>query len=176
MIKLQIMEDDSICFNFWFEMTHNSGIEKLAIHMEGQRDLTRIKVWEFQQKHLDFWEEGRVQLQKLAHEDYKIVIEAKRGDLQSGYVALDDFHFETSEQEEFCSIKPPVRCCTEPLKTSPYTANRSQCLINNFPTGCRPINNSLTNDNSKPSNRGTFAQLHLRWLPRERDLRVGRFF
>ena len=123
MIKLQIMEDDSICFNFWFEMTHNSGIEKLAIHMEGQRDLTRIKVWEFQQKHLDFWEEGRVQLQKLAHEDYKIVIEAKRGDLQSGYVALDDFHFETSEQEEFCSIKPPVRCCTEPLKTSPYTAN-----------------------------------------------------
>ena len=178
MIKLQIMEDDSICFNFWFEMTHNSGIEKLAIHMEGQRDLTRIKVWEFQQKHLDFWEEGRVQLQKLAHEDYKIVIEAKRGDLQSGYVALDDFHFETSEQEEFCSIKPPVRCCTEPLKTSPYTANRSQCLINNFPTGCCPINNSLTNDNSKsePSDRGTFAQLHLRRLPRERNLRVGIFF
>ena len=107
------MEDNSICFNFWFEMTHNSGIEKLEIHVEGQRDLTRIKVWEFQQKHLDFWEEGRVELHKLAHEDYKIVITAERGDLQSGYVALDDFHFETSEQEEFCSIKPPVRCHTD---------------------------------------------------------------
>ena len=112
MTNCQVMEDNSICFNFWFEMTHSSGIEKLEIHMEGERDLTRIKVWEFQQKHLDFWEEGRVELHKLAHEDFKIVIVAERGDLQSGYVALDDFHFETSEQEEFCSIKPPVRCCT----------------------------------------------------------------
>ena len=112
MINCQVMEDKSICFNFWFEMTHNSGIEKLEIHMEGQRDLTRIKVWEFQQKHLDFWEEGRVELHKMAHEDFKIVIVAERGDLQSGYVALDDFHFETSDHEEFCSIKPPVRFCT----------------------------------------------------------------
>ena len=107
---LQIMEDSSICFNFWFDMTHNSGIEQLEIFVEGQRDLTRIKMWQFQQRHLDFWEEGRVELHKLAHEDFKIAIVATRGDLQSGYVALDDFHFETSEHEEFCSIKPPVRC------------------------------------------------------------------
>ena len=118
MTNCQVMEDNSICFNFWFEMTHSSGIEKLEIHMEGQRDLTRIKVWEFQQKHLDFWEEGRVELHKLAHEDFKIVIVAERGDLQSGYVALDDFHFETSEQEEFCSTKPRVRCCTDINKNS----------------------------------------------------------
>ena len=110
MTILQIMEDSSICFNFWFDMTHNSGIEQLEIFVEGQRDLTRIKMWQFQQRHLDFWEEGRVELHKLAHEDFKIAIVATRGDLQSGYVALDDFHFETSEHEEFCSIKPPVRC------------------------------------------------------------------
>ena len=78
MTNCQVTEDSSICFNFWFEMTHSSGIEKLEIHLEGQRDLTRIKVWEFQQKHLDFWEEGRVKIGKLAHEDFKIVIVAER--------------------------------------------------------------------------------------------------
>ena len=95
----------------------------MIIYMESYRDFTRIKVWEFHQAHLDFWEEGRVQLRKLAHEDYKvtfdallnffqIVISVKRGDIQDGYVAIDDFIFQSSDQEEFCTIKPSVGTAT----------------------------------------------------------------
>ena len=36
----------------------------------------------------------------------QIVISARRGDLQTGYVALDDFVFQTDEV--FCTTKPPV--------------------------------------------------------------------
>ena len=44
----------------------------MTIYMEGGRDLTRSKIWQFSQQHLDFWEEGRVELRKMAHEDYKV--------------------------------------------------------------------------------------------------------
>ena len=34
--------------------------------------MTRIKVWEYHEEKLDFWQEGRVEMHKLAHEDYKV--------------------------------------------------------------------------------------------------------
>jgi hypothetical protein len=44
-----------------------------VVYVEGDRDLgTRLKVWEFQEVHNDFWEQGRVELRGPAHEDYKV--------------------------------------------------------------------------------------------------------
>ena len=39
-------------------------------------------------------------------EEYKLVISARRGDINNGYVALDDFLFEKTSVES-CEIKPP---------------------------------------------------------------------
>ena len=99
---------------------HNSGISDLQVYVESVRDLTRILIWEFHSTKFDFWEEGRVEIEKF--EEYKVrdkigskisffnnstlqvIITAVRGDINDGYVALDDFSFRANE--EFCSIKP----------------------------------------------------------------------
>ena len=38
--------------------------------MESVRDLTRILIWEFHSTKFDFWEEGRVEIEKF--EEYKV--------------------------------------------------------------------------------------------------------
>ena len=60
-------------------------------------------LWEFHQQQFKFWEEGQVNIQ-AGLEDYKLVISAKRGDANKGYVAIDDFFFEANDI--FCEIKP----------------------------------------------------------------------
>ena len=63
-----------------------------------------LVLWEYHQQHFEFWEEGRLDI-TAGQEDYKLVISAKRGDTNKGYVALDDFFFVASSAES-CGIKP----------------------------------------------------------------------
>ena len=42
------------------------------IFVESDRDLTRKKIWDFKQTEAAFWEEGRVELQPIAHDQYKV--------------------------------------------------------------------------------------------------------
>ena len=63
-------------------------------------------LWEFwnHQQKFEFWEEGQLNIEP-GLEDYKLVISAKRGEANIGYVALDDFFFEEVSPGS-CDIKP----------------------------------------------------------------------
>ena len=61
---------ETLCFNFWFDLTHNDGIEEVVIYIESNKDLTRIPIWEYKHSLFDEWERGRVEIPK--YEDYKV--------------------------------------------------------------------------------------------------------
>ena len=63
-----------------------------------------LVLWEYHQQHFEFWEEGQLNIYE-GLEDYKLVISAKRGETNKGYVAIDDFFFEAVSAES-CEIKP----------------------------------------------------------------------
>ena len=68
--------EKDICFNFWFDISQSANeIEKVDICIESSRDLTRIKVWQLKPINLgESWQQGRLQLAGLAHEEYKVHI------------------------------------------------------------------------------------------------------
>ena len=68
--------EKDICFNFWFDISQSANeIEKVDIYIESSRDLTRIKVWQLKPINLgESWQQGRLQLAGLAHEEYKVQI------------------------------------------------------------------------------------------------------
>ena len=73
--------EKDICFNFWFEISQSAyEIEEVDIYIESSRDLTRIKVWQLNPTNLgESWQQGRLQLAGLAHEEYKVRIKFTLG-------------------------------------------------------------------------------------------------
>ena len=81
----------------------SDGIEELIISLEKTTDSSQQVIWEYHQQKFEFWENGRVNIPQT--EEYKVVITARRGDQNEGYVALDDFYFEKTSAES-CNIYP----------------------------------------------------------------------
>ena len=125
---------------------HTDGIKEMVIYVESAKDMTRIPVWDFNQAKFDFWEHGRVEIPKF--EDFKvnstiscdiwpviyfqIVISAVRGETGMGYVAVDDFHFSHSaDDEEFCAIRPeaasPTSSTAVPTSTTEFPGSLPRC-------------------------------------------------
>ena len=82
----------------------SDGIEELIISLERTTDSSQQVIWEYHQQKFEFWEEGQLNIDP-GLEDYKLVISAKRGEANIGYVALDDFFFEEVSPGS-CEIKP----------------------------------------------------------------------
>ena len=73
--------EKDICFNFWFEISQSAyELEEVDIYIESSQDLTRIKVWQLNPTNLgESWQQGRLQLAGLAHEEYKVSIKITLG-------------------------------------------------------------------------------------------------
>ena len=61
--------DETLCFHFWFDLSHHDGIDDVTIYVESNKDLTRIPIWEYHHTLFENWERGQVEIPKF--EDYK---------------------------------------------------------------------------------------------------------
>ena len=92
-----------VCFEFFYDMSHGSGIKYLQVAVEEKGQGERTVVWQLTTTD-EFWEFGRVKVEML--QNYKIILSVERGEEGVGYIGLDDFFF-TIDSEDACSTLPP---------------------------------------------------------------------
>ena len=118
-----------VCFSFWYDLSvcrtlsiiyakllplqHGEGIQDLKVLTEEVGSARQNVVWQYSTT-VEYWLLGKVQVQMM--EKFKLIVTAVRGEKGSGYVAIDDFHFE--EDADSCELVPPE---ASPSSTSPST-------------------------------------------------------